>query len=113
MKTKNNQNLLTKILSSKARAEIFRLLFDPHSSTPRLHMREIERKSDLAIGTIQQDLKKLSAMALIKAERNGNRLYYSANTDHPLYHEIANLVLKTTGAVPLLTKALSTAVDGR
>jgi hypothetical protein len=48
------RNLLAEILSSKVRAELFRLLFDSH--TPELHMREIERQSDLAIGTIQQDL---------------------------------------------------------
>ncbi|MEO5969908.1 MAG: nucleotidyltransferase domain-containing protein [Bdellovibrionia bacterium] len=68
-------------------------------------MREIERQSHLVIGTIQQDLKKLTGMSLVTSRRDGNRLYYRANTHHPLFQEIKNLVTKTTGAVPLLTKA--------
>ena len=99
-----DRNLLAKILSSKVRAELFRLLFDSHA--PELHMREIERQSHLAIGTIQQDLKKLAALDLISSHRDGNRLYYRANLDHPLFQDIKNLVVKTTGAVPLLTEAL-------
>ena len=70
-------------------------------------MREIERKTNPAIGTIQQDLKILSALDLVVARRDGNRLYYSANREHPLYSEIHNLVLKTVGVVGILSKALS------
>lgn len=97
-----DRNLLTEILSSKVRAELFRLLFD--ARTPELHMREIERQSSLAIGTIQQDLKKLTKLDLVTSHRDGNRLYYRANTNHPLFHEIKTLVVKTTGALPLLTE---------
>ncbi len=98
-----NRSLLTEVLSSKVRAELFRLLFN--SQTPALHMRELERQSKLAIGTIQQDLKKLSALDLITSHRDGNRLYFRANPHHPLFHDIKNLVVKTTGAVPLLVEA--------
>ena len=99
-----DRNLLAEILCSKVRAELFRLLFDSH--TPELHMREIERQSHLVIGTIQQDLKKLARLDLVTSHRDGNRLYYRANINHPLFQEIKNLVVKTTGAVPLLKEAL-------
>jgi predicted nucleotidyltransferase len=98
-----DQNQLAKILCSKVRAELFRLLFDSH--IPALHMREIERQSKLAIGTIQQDLRKLAGLDLIISQRDGNRLYYRANTNHPLFSEITTLVMKTTGAIPLLSEA--------
>jgi DNA-binding transcriptional ArsR family regulator len=100
-----DKSLLAEILSSQVRAEIFRLLFDSHA--PEIHMREIERQSDLAIGTIQQDLKKLAGLHLITSRKDGNRVYYRANANHPLFHEIMNLVTKTTGAVPLLKEALT------
>jgi len=48
-------------------------------------MREIERRSGLTIGTIQQELKKLVRLNLIKERKDGNRLYYEANRAHPLY----------------------------
>jgi predicted nucleotidyltransferase len=43
---------------------------------------------------------------LVKARRDGNRLYYRANTDHPLFPEIRNLVLKTAGLVEVIKSAL-------
>jgi len=71
-----------------------------------LHMREIERRSGLAIGTIQQELKKLLRLDLIKKRKDGNRLYYEANQEHPLYSDIRSLVLKTVGLVDFFREAL-------
>jgi DNA-binding MarR family transcriptional regulator len=50
-------NILAEILSSRIRAEIFRILFG--LSEKPLHMREIERRSGFTTGTVQQELKKL------------------------------------------------------
>jgi len=52
-------NDLLEMLSSKIRAEIFRLLFGVTDES--LHMREIARRSECAIGTIQAELKLNSA----------------------------------------------------
>ena len=98
-------SILPDMLSSRVRAEIFRLLFGV--SAQELHMRELERRSGLAIGTIQQELRKLEGMDLLAVRRDGNRVYYSANTAHPLYRDIRNLVLKTSGLVEVLREALS------
>jgi len=95
---------LSGILSSRVRAEIFRLLFGLNEK--ELHMREMERKAALSLGTIRQDLQKLVKLDLVKARRDGNRLYYRANTDHPLFPEIRNLVLKTAGLVEVIKSAL-------
>ena len=58
-------------------------------------MREIERRSGYAIGTIQTELKKLLRLDMVKKRKDGNRLYYRANKEHPLYPDIRSLVLKT------------------
>lgn len=97
-------NILSEILSSKIRAEIFRLLFG--TIAEELHMREIERRSGYAIGTIQTELKKLLRLDLVKKRKDGNRLYYRANKGHPLYPDIRSLVLKTIGLVDILKNAL-------
>ena len=97
-------SVLAEILSSKIRAEIFRLLFG--TITEELHMREIERRSGYAIGTIQTELKKLLRLDLVKKRKDGNRLYYRANKEHPLYPDIRSLVLKTIGLVDILKDAL-------
>jgi DNA-binding transcriptional ArsR family regulator len=95
---------LSDILSSRVRAEIFRLLFGLDEK--ELHLREIERQAGLSLGTIRQDLQKLVGLDLLKTRRDGNRLYYRANTDHPLYPEIRRLVLKTAGLVEIFQKVL-------
>jgi len=97
-------NLLAEILSSKIRAEIFRMLFGV--SEQPLHMREIERRSGFAIGTVQKELQKLIRLDIVIKERDGNRVYYRANEEHPLYPDIRDLVLKTIGLVDILRSAL-------
>ena len=69
-------------------------------------MRELERRSGFSIGTIQSEIKKLLRLDLLKKRHDGNRTYYSANKEHPLYFDIRNLVLKTIGLVDILKDAL-------
>lgn len=97
--------LLAEILSSNIRAEIFRNLFGV--SQQSLHLREIERRTGFAVGTVQQEIKKLLRLDIITQIKDGNRVYYKANTNHPLYPDIRNLVIKTRGLVDLLKDALS------
>lgn len=98
-------SLLAEILSSKIRAEIFSMLFGIDAKP--LHVREIERQSGLAIGTVQQELQKLLRLELLQKQKDGNRLYYQPNKAHPLFPEVKNMVLKTAGAVPMLHTALA------
>ncbi len=104
-----HMNLLTQILSSQVRAEVFRILFG--GDLPSIHLRDIQRRSGLSIGTIQKEMSHLKKMDLIVAERDGNRLYYKANSDHPLYLDICGLVKKTSGIATKLQAALQT-LDG-
>ncbi len=98
-------SMLAELLSSRVRAEIFRLLFN--GTGEELHMRELERQSGCAIGTVQTELKKLHRLDLVVNRRDGNRLYYKARTSHPLYPDLCNLVEKTAGLAGLLRQALA------
>ncbi len=95
---------LPELLSSRARSEIFRLLFN--GSQEELHGREIQRRSGLNDSTIRQELTKLVRMDLIWRRKESNRVYYRAKTENPLYPEIRNLVLKTSGLADVLRSAL-------
>jgi predicted nucleotidyltransferase len=98
-------NTLAELLSSRVKAEIFRLLF---GATPReLHVREIERQSGLADATVRQELKRLLRVGVVESRIDGNRTYYRADTGHPLYPDIRNLVLKTIGLKDALCEALA------
>src|SRR3989338_7671367 len=98
-------NLLAEMLSSRGRAEIFRLLFS--GTVSELHNREIERRSGLSESAVRQELNKLKRLGLLIGRKDSNRVYYGANKDHPLYKDIQNLVLKTSGLVDVLRDALS------
>ena len=69
-------------------------------------MRELQRQSGLSIRPVQEELSKLLASGLVKARKDGNRLYYSANSAHPLFPDIRQLVEKTVGARGILERAL-------
>jgi predicted nucleotidyltransferase len=97
-------NRLAELLSSRARAEIFRLLLS--GTGEELHVREIERRSGLNDSTIRQELTKLVRLDLVQSRRDSNRVYYRAKTENPLYPEIRNLVLKTSGLADVLKSAL-------
>ena len=55
---------------------------------------------------MQAEVRKLAAAELIVARRDGNRLYYRANTSHPVFPELQGLALKTTGLREQLVTAL-------
>jgi len=97
-------NRLAELLSSRARAEIFRLLFNGNEG--ELHVREIERRSGLNDSTLRQELRKLVRLDLVQSRRDSNRVYYRAKTESPLYPEIRNLVLKTSGLSDVLKSTL-------
>ena len=98
-------NRLAELLSSRARAEIFRLLLS--GTGEELHVREIERRSGLNDSTLRQELRKLVWLDLVQSRRDSNRVYYRAKTESPLYPEIRNLVLKTSGLSDVLKFALT------
>lgn len=100
-----HMNTLAQLLSSQVRAEIFRLLFNRKKTA--IHLRDLQRRSQLSIGTIQKEIGHLKKLDLVIPERDGNRLYYTANTNHPLYKEICALVEKTSGIVEKLKEVLS------
>jgi predicted nucleotidyltransferase len=97
-------NLLAQLVCSRARAEIFRVLFGLRGG--EIHLREIQRQTGFAIGTVRQDVEKLVKIGLLIRRRDGNRVYYSANESHPLYADIRQLVLKTVGLYDVLAEAL-------
>ncbi len=98
-------NMLSEILSSRVRAEVFRLLFN--ITMPELHLREIARRSGLSESAVRQELGKLTRLDLLNRRKDGNRVYYAANRGHPLFHSIRDVVLKTVGLVAVLRSSLS------
>ena len=103
-------NLLNELFCSKVRSELLRVLF---GASLELHLRDIQRHTRLALNGIRRDLEKLRKMDLVSVRRDGNRVYFKANPDHPLFSDIQNIVLKTAGLVDILKSELRKAPEIR
>ena len=99
-----DMGLLT-VIFPQARAETFRLLFADASR--ELHLRELVRQSGLTLGSIQAEVSKLLDAGLLLDRRDGNRRYVRANSAHPVFADLHNLVLKTAGLRDVLLEALA------
>ena len=84
-----SKQTILEVLFPKARAAIFRLLFGS-KRRPR-YVREIMGDSSLALRSIQDELKKLSALGLIASHSDGFHRFFAANTAHPLFREITRI----------------------
>jgi len=96
---------LVDIVSSRVKAELLRLLFGLGNG--ELHLRELARRSGLALSTVQQELRRLTHAGLVVARKDGNRVCYRANPQHPVYPDLHSLVLKTDGLAGTLELALA------
>ena len=95
---------LEKIFSSRARASIISILYG--IDQPEVHLREIQRKSGLAIETVRKEAMNLQDLGLIIKRQDGNRIYFRANTQHPLFNELAKIVVKTSGIKDVIHRSL-------
>lgn len=78
------------VLFPRVRAKVFEMLF---GATVREHyVRELALRSHLALHTVQDELRKLSALKLVTSRSKGSYRYYQANRRHPLYPAITEMV---------------------
>ena len=96
--------MLSELLTSNTRAEVMRILFNGQGEEH--YLRDLEKLSHVKINSLQKEVKHLSSLDLLKARKDGNRIYYSANTEHPLYPELVAIVEKTVGIVYELKQRL-------
>ena len=89
--------MLSELLTSNTRAEVMRILFNGQGEEH--YLRDLEKRSSVKINSLQKEVKHLSSLDLLKARKDGNRIYYSANKEHPLYSDLVSIVEKTVGVL--------------
>ena len=93
------------IFTSETRAEVLRLLFDGLGQ--EYYLRELERLTSTGIKSLQKEVKHLQSHELLKQRVDGNRTYYCANTEHPIFTDLVSMVEKTVGIVAQLKERLA------
>jgi predicted nucleotidyltransferase len=71
-----------------------------------LHVRELARLTGVSPGSLHRELRNLADMGLLIRQETGRQVYYRANTQCPVYDELAGLLRKTAGLVDVLREAL-------
>ena len=77
--------------------------------SPRQPQYAAELATQLGVrrSTLQRDLRRLTAVGILKSSRNGNRVYFQADDSCPIFPELRSLLLKTTGLVDALREELA------
>ncbi len=101
-------DLLAVLLPRARRAILAELFARPDE---RLHLRELERRTGLNAKGLMRELHSLTEAGILAAQRSGNRVYYRANPDCPIYSELRALVLKTADLAGVLKQALEPLAD--
>src|SRR3990172_4749900 len=90
------------------RAVLARLYLDPQRE---FRLRELARLVGISSGTVQYELRKLTAAGLVRrSERNG-LVTYRADADSPIHAELLAIVEKTSGIGELIRPALRPAAQ--
>jgi len=87
--------VLDTLITSKTRKKLLLKFF--LNSDSYAYLRNLEHELDESPNALRIELLKFEKANMLLAEQEGNKKMYRVNTDHPLFRDIRNIVLKTIG----------------
>ena len=87
--------MIEALISSKTRVKLL-LKFFLNSNT-RSYLRGLESEFGESSNAIRLELNRFENAGMLVSASQGNKKYFQANTKHPLYNDIHNIVLKQIG----------------
>jgi len=88
-------NLFTGLISSKTRIKLLvRFFFNPQTKS---YLRELSKEFNVSTNSVRKELNLLTKTNLLKCEKKGRKIQYTANQDHPLFPELKSMVGKVMG----------------
>ena len=89
------ENLFAGLIASKTRVKLLiRFFFNPEAKS---YLRELAKEFNVSTNSVREELNQLTKTRLLKSERDGRQVYYSADTSHPLFPELKSIVGKVMG----------------
>ena len=87
--------MLNSLITSETRIKLLlRFFLNPKASG---YLRQLAKDFGESTNGIRLELNKLSQAQMLVSEIDGRNKVYRANTSHPLFNDIRNIVLKSTG----------------
>jgi hypothetical protein len=84
------EKTILQVLFPKVRAELLRAFFG--TPTKQRYVRELMAITGLAMHTIQDELRKLSAVGLLVSWSNGYHRFYRVDPNHALFDHVHSIV---------------------
>ena len=96
--------MLDTLITSKTRIKLLLKFF--LNSNSRSYLRNLETEFGESTNSIRLELNKFEQSGLLKSEVDGNRKYFRANTDHPLFKDIHSILLKQIGFDKIIERVI-------
>ena len=87
--------MIQTLISSKTRVKLLIKFF--LNSDTKSYLRNLETEFGESTNAIRLELNKFEKAGMLLSEQEGNRKYFKANTRHPLFQDINNIVFKYVG----------------
>lgn len=87
--------MLDTLITSRTRIKLLMKFF--LNSCNRSYLRDLEVEFDESTNAIRLELNRFEKAGLLSSETEGNKKIFRANTSHPLFKDIHNILLKTIG----------------
>ena len=94
--------MLDTLITSRTRIKLLLKFF--LNSNARSYLRGLESEFGESSNAIRLELNRFEDAGLLKAEMEGNKKMFRANTGHPLYEDIHNIILKYIGLDQIVEK---------
>lgn len=97
--------MLESLITSKTRIKLLVKFFI--NAQTSAYLRNLETEFGESTNAIRLELNRFEEAGLLFSELKGNRKYFKANTQHPLYNDIHNLLLKHVGIETLIEEVVN------
>ena len=96
--------MIGSLITSETRIKLLRKFF--LNSRTRAHLRGLESEFGESTNGIRIELNRLEGAGLLTSDFDGNKKLYQANSNHPLFSDIHNIILKESGIDRVIEKVI-------
>lgn len=101
--------MIESLITSKTRIKLLLKFF--FNSQNKSYLRSLEKEFGESSNAIRLELNRFEEAGMLKSEHVGNRKYFQANTEHPLFNDINSILKKFIGIDKIIDRVTSQVGD--
>ena len=96
--------MINALITSETRIKLLRKFF--LNSSTKAHLRGLESEFGESSNAIRVELNRFEKAGLLHSLRDGNKKVFQANSSHPLFSDIHNIIMKESGIDRVIEKVI-------